>query len=122
MRTAWLDGIALNEPLQVIPGAVEIPGVVSTDSPNIILDAVKLAEDGSGDVILRLYESKHCDTNARIHVRIPGTIEPCSILEKAREDERMQVCAEKGTQEVLLHFAPFQVRTLRIRRASDSEN
>ena len=116
------DGIALNEPLQVIPGAVEIPGVVSTDSPNIILDAVKLAEDGSGDVILRLYESKHCDTNARIRIRIPGTIEPCSILEKAREDERMQVCAEKGTQEVLLHFAPFQVRTLRIRKASDSEN
>ena len=115
------EAIALNEPLQVVPGAIDIPGAVAIDASNIILDAVKLAEDGTGDIILRLYEAKHCDTNAKIRIRIPGTIVLCSILETQKEDETVSVRAENGMQEVFLHFAPFQVRTLRIRRKPDPE-
>ena len=116
------EAIALNEPLQVVPGAIDVPGAVAIDASNIILDAMKLAEDGTGDIILRLYEAKHCDTNAKIRIRIPGTIVLCSILETQKEDETVSVRAENGMQEVFLHFAPFQVRTLRVGTAGRKQN
>lgn len=114
--TVVQDGIALNEPLQIIPGIVDIPSVISMDTPNIILDTVKLAEDGSGDVILRLYEAKHCDTTAKMCIRISGKITLCNILEQELLDENVQICPEEDIQEVYLHFAPFQIRTLRVKR------
>lgn len=105
------EAISLNEPLLVTGGAAPVESLFRISRPNIILDAVKLAEDGSGDRIVRLYESRRCDTTADFICRIPGRITACSILEQETGEELPQ--AEDGNG-VRLHFAPFQVRTLRI--------
>ena len=52
-----LDGVAegyrLNLPLREVSGG-QVEPIVSSDNPSIVVEAVKLAEDGSGDVIVRL--------------------------------------------------------------------
>ena len=108
------DAISLNAPLQVVPEIINIPSLFSVDATNIILDSMKLVEDGSGDIVIRLYESKHCDTTANIYIGIPGSICLCNILEEPKEQIFM---SQTGDRQVFsLHFMPFQLRTIRIRQ------
>ncbi|HXH36024.1 MAG TPA: glycoside hydrolase family 38 C-terminal domain-containing protein [Plantibacter sp.] len=51
------DGYALNVPLRSVTGADVVEPLVSTSGPGLVIESVKLAEDGSGDVVVRLYEA-----------------------------------------------------------------
>ena len=115
--------ISLNEPLQVVSGAVTLPEVLRVEASNIILDAVKLAEDGSGDVIVRMYESMRCDTTTKVRTRIMGDVSLCSILEREKDTktEILSVQKEEDVQEFVLHFAPFEVKTIRIHKPVDTQ-
>ena len=98
----------LNIPLQTVAGACPTFSAFSVDAPNVFIDTVKPAEDGSGDIILRLYESKRADTFCRLTVGIPcaGAC-LCDMLEnelKSLEPENP-----------VLHFRPFEVKTVRLR-------
>lgn len=117
------EAIALNEPLQVVSGAVTLPEALRVDASNIILDAVKLAEDGSGDVIVRMYESMRCDTTTKVRTRIMGDISLCSILEREKDTktEILSVQKEEDVQEFVLHFAPFEIKTIRIHKPVDTQ-
>ena len=55
---AVAEGYALNLPLRVATGSAEpqVP-LVSLESASALIEAVKLADDQSGDVVVRLYES-----------------------------------------------------------------
>ena len=54
---------------------------------NIILYTMKPAEDGSEDIILRLYESKKAAVTARIHTAFEGyTPYVCDMLEHILEE------------------------------------
>eukprot|EP01044_Picomonas_judraskeda_P003611 COSAG03_NODE_301_length_9204_cov_86.896870_7_plen_84_part_00 len=55
MREAY----QLNMPLSVSTSAhgVAFPGLCEIDAAEVVVEAVKAAEDGSGDVIIRMYES-----------------------------------------------------------------
>ncbi len=99
----------LNVPLQVAPGTCEGFSAFFVDEPNVFIDTVKPAEDGSGDVILRLYESKKADTSCTLGINIPvGKVWACDMLEnKLEELEVEEDC-------VSLHFHTFEVKTLRI--------
>ena len=99
----------LNVPLQVAPGTCEGFSAFFVDEPNVFIDTVKPAEDGSGDVILRLYESKKADTDCTLGINIPvGKVWACDMLEnKLEELEVEEDC-------VSLHFHTFEVKTLRI--------
>ena len=98
----------LNVPLQVASGTCPAFSAFRVDAPNVFVDAVKPAEDGSGDVILRLYESKHADTVCRLEIGIPsGSAYLCDMLENPLQ--------ELDTGNAVLHFRPFEVKTLRIR-------
>lgn len=99
----------LNVPLQVAPGTCEGFSAFFVDEPNVFIDAVKPAEDGSGDVILRLYESKKADTDCALGINIPcGKVWACDMLENKLEELEV----EEGC--VSLHFHTFEVKTLRI--------
>ena len=52
------QGYELNVKPYLASGSGQDFSMLSIDQANIILDTMKPAEDGSGDIILRLYESK----------------------------------------------------------------
>ncbi len=99
----------LNVPLQAVPGTCESFSAFFVDESNVFIDTVKPAEDGSGDIILRLYESKKADTNCVLGINVPvGKVWQCDMLEnKIAELPLEEDC-------VKLHFGTFEVKTLRI--------
>ncbi len=72
------EGYRRNLPLRPVADAErEIEPLFTVSDPAIVIEAVKLAEDGSGDVIVRAYES----TGARVRGRITPTFAVSSIVE-----------------------------------------
>ncbi|MEV1010831.1 glycoside hydrolase family 38 C-terminal domain-containing protein [Streptomyces sp. NPDC049881] len=52
------EGYAFNLPERRVPGsAASVAPLVSVDHEAVVVEAVKLADDGSGDVVVRLFES-----------------------------------------------------------------
>ena len=99
----------LNVPLQLAKGACDAFSAFSVDKANVFIDTVKPAEDGSGDLILRMYEAKRADTACRLTLGVPaGKVVACDMLENALEE----LPIEDGS--VKLHFGTFEVKTLRI--------
>ena len=97
-------------PMQVAVGATAAAfSAFAVDHPNVFIDTVKPAEDGSGDVILRMYEAKKADTTCALSVNVPaGKVWACDLLENKLEE----LPVEEGC--VMLHFHTFEVKTLRI--------
>ena len=83
----------------------------SLSAPNVYIDTVKPAEDGSGDLILRLYEAKNADTACQLSLNLPCTKAWATDLLENKKEE-LPIC--NGT--VSLHFHNFEVKTLRISR------
>ena len=101
----------LNVPLQVAAGACEPFSAFAVDKENVFIDTIKPAEDGSGDIILRLYEAKKADTACRLTVGVPaGEVWACDMLEN-----KLEKLNDLGG-EIDLHFGTFEVKTLRIVR------
>ena len=101
----------LNVPLQVVNGSCPSFSALVIDEPNVFIDTVKPAEDGSGDIILRLYEAKRADTAASVKIGIPAKkVWACDML----ENKEQELPLFEGR--VSLHFGTFEVKTLRIER------
>jgi alpha-mannosidase len=104
---------ALNVPLRVVPigsrDEVSTP-LVTVHGEGIELSAVKLADDGSGDVIVRLYEA--LGTRAATTVKLPFRIvdaQRCNLLEEALGP------IDTGDGIVAITLRPFELVTLRLR-------
>lgn len=84
---------------------------VQVDTPNVVVEAVKMAED-TDDMIIRLYETIGSSTCASIKFGIPvGGVTLVNLLEEDIQALTMQEnCVE-------LPFTPFEVHTLRVTRA-----
>jgi alpha-mannosidase len=110
------EGYRVNLPLRVLPGSGEaVEPLVSVDDPAAVVEAVKLADDGSGDVVVRLYEA----LGGRRTVRVTGAFEhrgaePTDLLERPLETAGVEV--DEGG-DVVVALRPFQVVTLRFRRS-----
>jgi len=106
------QGYDLNVPARVIPGKAPAFSLVDIDRDNVILDTVKPAEDGSGDIILRFYEAKRAACTARIRLSLPvQSISLCDILEQPQTAVAME------NNYLQLDFDPFRIHTLRCRLA-----
>ncbi len=100
----------LNIPLQTAPGSCAPFSAFGTDADNVFIDTVKPAEDGSGDLILRLYEAKGADTFCRLIPGVPvGKTRLCDLMENPG--------TELDPEDIHLHFHPFEIRTVRITAA-----
>ena len=51
------EGYRTNLPLRTVNGERDVKPLISISNPAIVVEAVKLAEDRTGDVVVRLYES-----------------------------------------------------------------
>ncbi len=99
----------LNCPVRLAPGAVGGDSVMRVSAPNVIIEALKPAEDGSGDVIVRLYESMRTATRCTLTSRLPfGKAFETDFLEK-----NIRVLAENSNA-IELDFHPFEIKTLRL--------
>ncbi|HEX7597059.1 MAG TPA: glycoside hydrolase family 38 C-terminal domain-containing protein, partial [Polyangia bacterium] len=61
----------LNVPLLVAPGSAGERSLFSLDAPNIVIEAVKPAEDGSADAVVRLYEAMRTSTHCTLTTSLP---------------------------------------------------
>jgi alpha-mannosidase len=81
-----------------------------------VVQTVKLAEDRSGDVVVRLYESRGGRTGATVRAAFPHTgVLATDLLEEAHGEQ--PVVSDDGA--VRLELRPFQIVTLRFTRSGD---
>jgi alpha-mannosidase len=104
------EAYELNVPPLVIPGGSESGTVFEVDAGNIILETVKPAEDGSDDVVLRLYESMRTATRCTLRTFLPVKR---AIETDMLEAERFEVAMHAGA--IDLEFRPFEIKTLRLK-------
>jgi alpha-mannosidase len=105
---ATTEGIRLNTVPTLVRGAHEVAPLVSVQGEGIVISGVKLADDGSGDVIVRLYEALGRRAVGAVDVGFEHReIREVSLIEDALDDARV------GGE---LRLRPFEVRTLRIMR------
>lgn len=107
------QGYELNVKPVVAGGAVPTFSALTIDKENVILDTMKPAEDGSGDIILRLYESKKAAVLATVTLSdlLQGEkVYLCDMLENCKEE----ISVESG--EISLNFRAFEVKTVRIKK------
>ncbi|MGN9911149.1 alpha-mannosidase [Phytohabitans sp. LJ34] len=112
---AVAEGYALNLPLRATPGAAAAgalpPPLVTCEGATV--EAVKLADDRTGDVVVRLYESLGGRAEAVLRAGFPlAAAEVVDLLERPLPDTPL----EAG--EVRLPLRPFEIVTLRLRPAA----
>ncbi|MFE1953437.1 alpha-mannosidase [Streptomyces sp. NPDC059524] len=108
---AVAEGLALNLPLRVAPAPALAP-LVSVDDPAVTIESVKLAEDRSGDVVVRLYESRGGRASATLTASFPvAGADETDLLERPL---RPAATSDRG---LTLDLRPFQILTLRLRPA-----
>ncbi|MDN6795095.1 MAG: glycosyl hydrolase-related protein, partial [Propionibacterium sp.] len=85
-QDAVQEGYRLNLPLRRVTGAHEVEPLVWTEKGSGVIEAVKLAEDGSGDVVVRLYEA--LGRRGRTVVRLGFS--PTSVVAVDGAERRLQ--------------------------------
>jgi alpha-mannosidase len=110
---AVAEGYALNLPLRVTAGHGTRPApLVRVDGA--IVEAVKLADDRSGDVIVRLYEPLGGRASAAVRPGFPvAQAQIVDLLERQVGDSRLTPGDESRIE---LALRPFQILTLRLAR------
>ena len=105
---ATAEGIRINSLPTVLRGAREVEPLVSVQGEGIVVSAVKLADDGSGDVIVRVYEALGRRAVGELSVGFDHReVREVSLIEDEIDDARTGGA---------LRLRPFEVRTLRIVR------
>jgi alpha-mannosidase len=103
------EGYELNCPLVILPGDAGEASLFNLDATNIILETVKLAEDGSNDVILRFYEAKcnltHCTLSTSLSI---NKVSQTDMLEHYQTELSLR------DGKIELDFRPFEIKTLRL--------
>ncbi|MFE5867214.1 alpha-mannosidase [Streptomyces roseifaciens] len=105
------EGHRINLPERRVPGSADVRPLVHVDDEAVVVSAVKLADDGSGDVVVRVYESLGGRARALLKAGFPlASASVCDLL------ERPQATAAADGDVVPLSLRPFQVLTLRLER------
>ena len=104
------EAYELNIPPVLMPGAGGERSLFQLDVPNIILEGLKPAEDGSHDLILRLYEAMHTSTHCRLSVHMKVQ----AAWQTDLQEEIIQ-SLDINNGNIHLSFRPFEIKTLRLK-------
>ncbi|MEV5070708.1 alpha-mannosidase [Microbacterium sp. LMI12-1-1.1] len=115
IRDAVAEGYRLNRPVRRVTGDHAAAALFAVRSETVVAETVKLADDESGDVILRLYES----AGGRGSVSVTALFDAAScertdLLERATGDPW-------DAPSTTLELRPFEIVTLRYRRRAGHE-
>ncbi|HEY6740534.1 MAG TPA: glycoside hydrolase family 38 C-terminal domain-containing protein, partial [Actinopolymorphaceae bacterium] len=105
------EGYRINLPARTVTGGAGVAPVVTVDNPAVVVEAVKLADDRSGDVVVRLYEAHGGRATAKVSAsfEIASAVET-DLLERPFDDGEREM--RDGAVELALR--PFQIVTLRL--------
>ncbi|WP_285563917.1 glycoside hydrolase family 38 C-terminal domain-containing protein [Streptomyces sp. RTGN2] len=112
IHDAIREGYHFNLPERAVPGGATVEPLVRVDDVGVVIEAIKLADDRSGDVIVRLYESGggRVRTTLRAGFAV-ASARVTDLLERELESEPAPVL--EGS-DVTLSLRPFQILTLRL--------
>jgi alpha-mannosidase len=113
---AITEGYAVNLPLRPGPAAGPQTPLVHVDHPDVVVETVKLADDRSGDVVVRLYETRGGRTRATLCADF--------AVEAVHETDLLEEHPAPRPHRhgrVPLTLRPFQIRTLRLVRAGQRQ-
>ncbi|MGF6823898.1 alpha-mannosidase [Microbacterium sp. ZKA21] len=116
VATSVAEGYHINLPPRRVAdaGVDAIEPLMRVDNPGVVVEAVKLAEDGSGDVVVRLYEALGTRAHATLTAGFSFTdARQTDLLERDVSADGSAV-ADDG---VRLDLRPFQIVTIRFSRA-----
>ncbi len=106
------EGYRTNLPVRTVHGAHGVDPLVTVSNPAVVIEAVKLAEDGSGDLVVRLYESQGGHASATVTADAPvASVHATDLLERPSADG-----FAAGAATIDLDLRPFQLVTLRFTR------
>lgn len=102
-------GYELNCPVGVRKGYTEECSFLNLSDSNVVIDTVKLAEDGSGDLIVRMYEAEKMSAKCRFECSFG--VKSAYITNMLEEHWDNVKFDHNGIE---LKFRPFEVKTLRL--------
>ncbi|QTI87696.1 glycoside hydrolase family 38 C-terminal domain-containing protein [Streptomyces sp. AgN23] len=110
---AVAGGYAFSLPLRPAAPRLAGPPLVAVGDPGVVVEAVKLADDRSGDVVVRLYESRGGRARTTLAAGFAvGRVQVTDLLENPTAE---LTCAQ-GV--LALTLRPFQILTLRLARGA----
>ncbi|NLJ64764.1 MAG: alpha-mannosidase [Christensenellaceae bacterium] len=100
----------INNPVYIREGIAKEQSFFSVDNPAIVIETVKLAEDNSGDIILRLYESMQGTRQTKLSTcyKIKQAW-LCSMLEEKEKELHVE------NSSIHLNFKAFEIITMRLK-------
>ncbi|MGW6158627.1 glycoside hydrolase family 38 C-terminal domain-containing protein, partial [Streptomyces sp. NPDC055144] len=109
------EGYRINLPQRHVTGSGEVAPLVGVDHDAVVVTAVKLADDGSGDVVVRFHESR----GGRVRATLTAGFEIAAaaatdLLERPLADT---ADPERDGDRITLTLRPFELVTLRLKRA-----
>lgn len=107
--TGFKDSSVVRAGYDFAEGGVYAPGF-TMDSDAIILETIKPADDGSDDIILRLYESLRTHATGVLHLPFAAR-----VYESAMDESETGALLGEG-RAIPLTMKPFEIRTLRVVR------
>jgi alpha-mannosidase len=108
---AVAEGYRLNVPPRRFRGGREVAPLLTVSDPAVVVEAVKLADDRSGDVVVRLYESLGSRAATSVSTDFPhGSVVETDLL------ERPLPSSVALRPDGMLGLRPFQIVTLRFTR------
>jgi alpha-mannosidase len=114
---AVADGYAQQLPMRSVRGTA-VDGLLDVDDPAVAVESVKLAEDRSGDLVVRLYEAHGNRSRATIGTRFHwSAVRQTDLLERAIEASAVRRATADA--EVGVELRPFELLTLRFSRPTD---
>ncbi|QLD11397.1 alpha-mannosidase [Microbacterium oleivorans] len=116
---AVAEGYRINLPERTVTGSTStIEPLIGIADPGVVIEAVKLAEDGSGDVVVRLYEALGHRTATRLRASFrSGGATQTDLLEREVEASALSsfTIGDDGI-DAELSLRPFEIVTLRFSR------
>lgn len=109
---AIADGYRQSLPPRPVRGTPVAP-LLDVSNPAVVVEAVKLAEDGSGDLVVRLYEAHGDRSAATLMTSIDwDDVSATDLLERSVQTTAVTAVAPRRVE---LDLRPFELLTLRFR-------
>jgi alpha-mannosidase len=110
------EGYRVNLPVRPLRGTGPVEPLFTVSSGAVVVEAVKLAEDRSGDVVVRLYEAHGGRAAATLRSAFDfDAVVATDLLERETAESAIRTVTPQAVQ---LELRAFQLVTLRFRRPS----
>ncbi|MFF4760232.1 alpha-mannosidase [Streptomyces sp. NPDC001292] len=108
------EGWRINVPERRLTGGGDVAPLVAVDEDAVVVTAVKLADDGSGDVVVRFHEAH--GGRARATLTAGFEVADVTVTDLLERPLPQMAAPERDGGRIVLRLRPFELVTLRLRR------